>query len=446
MAVLALREYERIRTGERADFANHIVTATQYASLERLSEAYYKRFGVRVLQHGPRRSLVAQNYVGVFNIGCDQVEILPKIDGPDPKLRKNFMRMLAVALQIDLHGGEASAVQQSHDSILELLITLFCTSLWRALRGGMLRQYVRRQDDLSTLKGRFLLSQHLQRNVARPDRVTCEFDEFTEDNAVNRILRAALQILRRLARSAANQSRVSELLFCFLEVADVPPAKLPWHAAATNRNSARYQPLLSMARLIIDGHSPDVVSGANAGFALLFDMNQLFELYVGAMVRKVAHCNGSKVHLQGPSLHLARHDDDCPAFRLKPDVVVKRDNQVTCILDTKWKRLKPDHANDGVSSGDIYQMYAYSSRYDAQDAILLYPHHAGLGELKARRSQYWLSDSDGKPRRHGIAVSTIDLANLETVPAQLERVMGSGTDRAAVLVDPVTCSETPEQC
>jgi 5-methylcytosine-specific restriction enzyme subunit McrC len=433
MAILALREYESIRAGDRADFANRIVTAAQYAALERVSESCYKRFGVRVLEYGPGRSLVAQNYVGVLNIGRDQIEILPKIDGPDSTLRKNFMRMLAVALGIDLHGGEASAVQHSQDSILEFVITLFCTALWRALRGGLLRQYVRRRDDISTLKGRFLLSQHLQRNVARPDRVTCEFDEFTEDNAVNQILRAALQILRRVAQSAGNQSRIAELLFCFFDVADVPPAKLAWHVAATNRHSARYQPLLAMARLIIDGRSPDVVSGAHAGFALLFDMNELFELYIGAIVRKVAHGNGIKVHLQGPSLHLARHADDCPVFNLKPDIVIKRDNQVTCILDTKWKRLKPDKPHDGVSSADIYQMHAYSSRYDAYDVILLYPHHAALGELKTRRSQYWLSDSNGKPRRHGIAVSTVDLANLDTVPAQLACVMASATNRAAPL-------------
>lgn len=423
MAVLVLGEYDRIRKGEHADFAKRMVSPTQFAALERLAEQYSRRFGIRVLQYGPRHTLVTQNYVGVLNIGDDQVEILPKIDSVEHTVRQNFIRMLTVALELDLHGGETSAVRHNQDSILEAIITLFCATLAQALRGGMLRQYVRREDQLSTLKGRLLLSRHLQTNFARPDRATCEFDEFTEDNAANRILRAALKILRHLAKRTTNQARIAELLSYFQDVADLSPAQLAWHEASTNRHTARYQPLLTMARLIIEGLSPDVLTGQRTGFALLFDMNELFELYIGAMVRRATRGSGNKVHLQGPSLHLARHADDRPAFKLKPDIVIKRDECVLCILDTKWKRLKPDKVNDGVTSADIYQMHAYSSRYNALDVILLYPHHHALGELKVCRNRYRLSNHDGRPGSHRIAVCTIDLADLSTVPAQLRLVM-----------------------
>jgi 5-methylcytosine-specific restriction enzyme subunit McrC len=130
-----------------------------------------------------------------------------------------------------------------------------------------------------------------------------------------------------------------------------------------------------------------------------------------------------KVYLQGPSLHLARHDDERPAFKLKPDIVIKRDGQVACILDTKWKRLKPEQANDGVSSADIYQMHAYASRYDAPNVILLYPHYPVLGEQKACRNQCWLSGPNGQSRERRIAISTVDLTNLATIPRQLELAM-----------------------
>ncbi len=426
MAILVLREYERIRKGERSDFANHTMSPVQHAALTRLAEDYASRFGVRVLQYGPHGSLVAQNYVGVLNIGQDQVEIMPKIDSPQHELRRNFMRMLAVALELELYGGENSAVGHSQDTILEAVITLFCSSLWRALRGGMLRQYVRREEQLSTLKGRLLLTRHLRDNMTRPDRATCEFDEFTEDNAPNRILRLALKILRQLARSTANQSRIAELMFCFQDVADVPPAQLAWQEAKTTRHTARYQPLLAMARLIIEGFAPDVLSGQRAGFALLFDMNELFELYIGAMVRKAVRGAGVKVSLQGPSLYLARHEDDRPAFKLKPDIVIKRDGRTAYIVDTKWKRLKPDQPNDGVSAADIYQMHAYASRYDAPEVILLYPHHTALDEQAARRNRYRLSTHDGQASQRSIAVSTIDLTNLDNVPRQLELMIGFG--------------------
>ncbi|KQX98312.1 hypothetical protein ASD28_14480 [Massilia sp. Root133] len=423
MGVLVLREYERLRKGDRADFANRVVSPAQYAALECLAEDYTRRFGVRVLQYGPRNTLVAQNYVGVLNLGADQVEILPKIDSPEHTLRQNFMRMLAVALELDLHGSDVSAVQHNDDSILEAVISLFCLSLQRELRRGVLRQYVRREAQLSTLKGRMLFSQHLQKNIARPDRVVCEFDEFTEDNPVNRILRAALRILRRASKRPANQSRIAEMLSNFQDVADVPLARLRWHEASIDRNAARYQPVLTLAQLIIQGLAPDILAGAHSGFALLFDMNEMFEMYIGAMVRRIVRAEGVKVHLQGPSLHLARKDDDRPAFRLKPDIVIKEAGRVAHILDTKWKRLNPDQPNDGVASADVYQMNAYASRYEASDVILLYPHHANLGEHPGRRNQYWLAYLNEDTNRRGIAVGTIDLTDLGTVPRQLEALL-----------------------
>jgi hypothetical protein len=80
------------------------------------------------------------------------------------------------------------------------------------------------------------------------------------------------------------------------------------------------------------------------------------------------------------------------AFQLRPDIVVSDGGQVRFVVDKKWKRLKPADFRDGVASADVYQMYAYSSRYAAPEVVLLYPHHAELGEWKARRAEYWLDD------------------------------------------------------
>ena len=43
-------------------------------------------------------------------------------------------------------------------------------------------------------------------------------------------------------------------------------------------------------------------------------------------------------------------------------------------MDTKWKRLIDDpNKNYGISQSDMYQMYAYSKKYRANDIWLLYP-------------------------------------------------------------------------
>ena len=60
-------------------------------------------------------------------------------------------------------------------------------------------------------------------------------------------------------------------------------------------------------------------------------------------------------------------------FALRPDIVMKRGER-TVILDTKWKSLVDnERANYGISQADMYQIYAYSKKYNTPEIWLLYP-------------------------------------------------------------------------
>ena len=52
-----------------------------------------------------------------------------------------------------------------------------------------------------------------------------------------------------------------------------------------------------------------------------------------------------------------------------------KDNQkLDLIIDTKYKiLLEAGSAKEGVSQADLYQMFAYSKKYDCKKVILLYP-------------------------------------------------------------------------
>ncbi len=60
--------------------------------------------------------------------------------------------------------------------------------------------------------------------------------------------------------------------------------------ARTNRLTVRYKPLLSIARLFIEGKSPDVVPGSGDGFALLFDMDQWLEVSIEILMERDEGC------------------------------------------------------------------------------------------------------------------------------------------------------------
>lgn len=427
MAVLAIREFERITCGEGFDPENRVIRTDQHRALEKFSEDYQNRHKVIVFQHGPKRSLVAQNFVGIINLGRDQIEILPKIEGEVSQVRHNLAKMISVVLDLELLDGDSSNVDKHNESILEILIRLFCKKLWQCVRRGMVRQYETRNENLLMLRGRLSVSEQVRKNLARPDRLACVFDEFSENNPLNQALKAALRVLGRVAKTQANQRNLAELLFCFQEVDDVAPNAINWSRAGTNRLSARFKPVLTLARLFIEGKSPDVVSGSGDGFALLFDMNQLFESYVGAVAKRVFVKDGFDVSLQGPKRHLARVASGSPVFELKPDIVARRADGIAFIIDTKWKRLKEQVYREGVTSTDVYQMYAYSTQYAAPDVLLLYPHHSELGDWKPRRAEYWVHGANGsQDLNQRVCVSSLDLRDLKAVPEQLKRMFPNG--------------------
>jgi len=421
VAVLALREYERITCGDAFDPINRVVRADQHRALERFSESYQKLHKVTVFQHGPRLSLVAQNFVGLINLGRDQVEVLPKIEGEISQVRHNLARMISVVLDLELYDDDSTKVDKHSDSILEILIRLFCEKLWQCVRRGMVRSYETRSENLTMLRGSLSVVDQLRHNLARPDRLACTFDEFSENNPLNQALKAALRILSKVAKTQTNQRNIAELVFCFQEVDDLAPRAINWAMAGTNRLSLRYKPVLALARLFIESKSPDIISGSEDGFALLFDMNQLFESYVGAVAKRLFAKDGLVVSLQGPKRHLGRLACGNPVFELKPDIVASNAGKIAFIIDTKWKRLKEQSYREGVTSTDVYQMYAYSTQYAAPDVLLLYPHHSELGEWKPRRAEYWVHGVGGnRELNQRVSVSTIDLRDLNSVSAQLK--------------------------
>ena len=100
--------------------------------------------GARILQHG-RKSLRAQQVVGVIAADGCTLEILPKIDGlgdgesaaSQAAIRRNLVHMLAVVLDLDIASGLIADLGWQRENLLEVLIRLFCNKLVKAVHRGI---------------------------------------------------------------------------------------------------------------------------------------------------------------------------------------------------------------------------------------------------------------------------------------------------------------------
>lgn len=423
MPLLTLREYGKLSIGE-FDLAKPSVSPAQAAQLRSLKRVH----GFDVFKLVNESTLSALQYVGTAQIGDLTVEILPKVEGVDGSLmRRNLVAMLAVVLDLDISEGDVARVSTQRHGILEVLIRLFCDKLFSQVHKGLVRRYETCTENIPVLRGRIGIAEQIRLNAANPQRLYCRFEEFQEDNPLNQVLKACLRLLFRVSRELSNQRRISELLLVFEGVADVAITALPWHMITFDRLNQRYKATFKLAELFLKSTPPDVGGGSMHGFSLFFEMNTLFEEYIGRISRRVFQREGYRVVLQGPQESLT-YDEfrDRGAFFLKPDVVGLKGQKAAWIIDTKWKQLSVEEIRDGVSQGDIYQMYAYSNRYECPDVMLLYPHHQGLGNSPGIRGSYrlngWLDTEKGDLLGR-IRIGTIDLSNLASISDQLRMLV-----------------------
>lgn len=339
-------------------------------------------------QLGGQRAIQITGYVGVIRAPCGfQIEVLPKT-GRDTSQKKERAHLIdeARVLLIEMlkclvgfrHIKTSNAnLLTERMPLMEVFIQQFLLAVGEIVKRGLRSDYVARQDNLFTFRGRLLVAQQISQNLVRRDRFFNEYDEFSQDRAENRLIHTALRHVLNMCRSQENQRIARELSFIF---ADVPLSKdvaLDVQRIRLDRGMVYYEPAIDWAKLILQGLSPISGIGKHHAPSLLFPMAAVFEAYVEKHLAR--QLRGDYVlKSQASSQHLVAHTGQ-RWFRLKPDLLIKQRQSTCLVLDTKWKLLDAAKNNGRekyqLSQGDFYQLYAYGQHYlDGNgDIVLIYP-------------------------------------------------------------------------
>mgnify|MGYP001333921049 CR=1 FL=1 len=420
MRPVTLREWER--RAITSDPTSTTVTELEADRLIALAIAAEQKLGsgsgegASVLSR-THRVIAARQVVGVLAVPGLTVEILPKIDLDDDDARVSLVQMLAQAWDLPVADGEVSAFSHQEKTLLEILIRIFCERLFRAVHRGLSRRYLDHEEDLGFLRGQLVVQRQFTTLAVTPNRLACRFSELSSDIALNRILKAAVVMLAGMTRSSRNRRLLMELEMAFVDVKLVPVSQLAWDRVILDRTDARFRDLLVLARRLLDRQFQTTTLGTATGNALLFEMNTLFEAFIGRRMQAAMRSTGVQVRLQGPRRFVLRDEADKPRFATKPDIVLTGPAG-THVIDTKWKRLHSADvdAKRGVSQADVYQMLAYGQVYRAKRLTLLYPHHGGLGSLAGVLARY------NGPAGCVLEVATIDVARIGSVADQCRRL------------------------
>ena len=148
------------------------------------------------------------------------------------------------------------------------------------------------------------------------------------------------------------------------------------------RTTHHYEPVLTWCEWLLDFISPSMSVGLLEAPTLLFDMNKLFESHVGLLEERSAD-ESRLIFRQGPVRSLATNGT-VAVFGLKPDITIWQVREpgkpavIEQVVDAKWKHLNPRAPDWGIAAADIYQVLAYSIRYQCQRIRLVYPRPDGM--------------------------------------------------------------------
>lgn len=341
-----LSEYESVTL----DLTRHQAEALQRTGFVEVAPAQQGRWRI-----------ASSSYVGTLVVEGVELLIRPKINP------ENLFLLLEPGLPPHAWHSEAFDYESSSD-LLPSAVAFFARTVETTLGRGVLRSYQPRQDALVALRGRMDLAGQFKRaGVLTP--TACSYDDFSEDIAENRVLRAAIRRCVQVPRvDPADRQRLMRQLVALEDVADVAVRPEQIDAIHRTRLNEHYWPALGLARLVIANLTLADARGSTSASSFMVDMNELFQRFITQRVRRALR---GRMHVvDEPVVHLGLGRQ----VSMQPDLVF-RDlaGQEVQVGDVKYKL-----AADGRGrSADYYQLLAYTTAMGLREGILIYCRRRG---------------------------------------------------------------------
>lgn len=391
---MIIKEFEYLQYKHKDDVKNNYIEQTTFEALEKfvLENEETAQYLKITTKKGFGKVLQAQNYVGVIQTkDGTTVEILPKIQNVDEdKSKEILIKMLKTLKKSPFKDFNMANLKSSKMPLLEIFISMFLEELSKLIKKGIKSDYVTKEENLKFLKGKLKISEQIKQNSIHKERFFVEYEEFMSDRIENKLIKTTLQYLYKKAKSNKNQQRIREFLFVFDEIGISHNIKTDFSNLKLNRQMKDYEQVLLWCKTFLLENSFSPYKGNDVAFALLFDMNLLFESYVYDYLKR--NGNFDDITAQHREHYLA-YENDNGRFRLKPDIVINHQSK-TIIADTKWKILSEEKNYNGVAQSDMYQLYAYGTKYkDCKHMYLIYPYD---GQDIQNSYQYFKTTEENK--------------------------------------------------
>lgn len=201
---------------------------------------------------------------------------------------RNIYYMLTYAFQELRHNNYDDITGEDFDNILDLFAEILFRGVSSQLKRGLHKDYILQADNVPTIKGKININESIRQKLLRKKLMGCTFDEFSENNIHNQILKSTLLLLCKSQEvKMVRRRKLRTLLLFFSNIENCNLKNIRWSQITYDRNSLTYHMLHHFCYFVIKRMLLTTESGAYK--TMNFDeelMSRLFEKFVLSYYRK----------------------------------------------------------------------------------------------------------------------------------------------------------------
>lgn len=319
-----------------------------------------KRFYVDELRNGLR--LQTLNWVGVIELERARIVIQPKFDEGFASL----IEMIAFVEDLPFHQWKDTRGVNGKTDFLELLVRFYIRQLESLWNQGLVKEYVEEEENLQQLRGRPDFVQNLRANYHLPPRIFCRYDELVMDIPENQVILLALESAMKFPLQRKTLQKINQFRSQFEMICQPYPGK-DWPMFTYHRLNAHYENVHRLTRYIL-GRTALTSYHKGEGcqyYAFLLDMNELFESFVAALLRKFLPRQSYRLR-HGSRITDAIQKDGDSYRHVIPDLLVDDlPEKKVKVLDVKYKH----YAGKKVETSDIFQLAFYAQYHQKVEGV-----------------------------------------------------------------------------
>ena len=162
--------------------------------------------------------------------------------------------MLSYAFQVLKQSNYDDVASEKFDQAQDLFAAILSKGVAQQLKQGLYREYITKHETLSVMRGKLDMQETIRNRIQRKQKLACEFDELSENNLFNQILKTTLHYLVRDDGVGADRKIALKKILVFFDGIDLlEPSGIPWSRLHYRRNNRNYELLMNICYFVLDG-------------------------------------------------------------------------------------------------------------------------------------------------------------------------------------------------